>query len=120
MTININPDRIIREIRKEFSEEFPYLKIEFFQKGIRYKPTRKRDQSLSKDLKLGNTDMLDFKDDLKISGSMTVKELEKIFEDRTGLSVLVYRKSGNLWLEPTMTDNWTLEQQNENGRQISG
>jgi len=51
---------------------------------------------------------------------MTVKELEKIFEDRLGLSVLVYRKSGNLWLEPTMTDNWTLAQQNENGRQISG
>ena len=64
--------------------------------------------------------MLDFKDDLKISGSMTVKELEKIFDERLGLSVLVYRKSGNLWLEPTMTDNWTLEQQNENGRQISG
>ena len=120
MTININPDRIIQEIQKEFSEEFPYLKIEFFKKGVRYKPTRKRDQSLSKDLKLGNLNTPDLRDDLKITGSMTVKELEKTFEDRLGLSVLVYRKSGNLWLEPTMTDNWTLEQQNENGRQISG
>src|SRR5687767_2614591 len=106
MTIQIHPDRIIQEIQTEFSEEFPYLKIEFFRKGVRYKPTRKRDQSLSKDLKLGNINMLDFKDDLRITASMTVKELEKIFEDRLGLSVLVYRKSGNLWLEPTMTDNW--------------
>jgi hypothetical protein len=51
---------------------------------------------------------------------MTVIELEKTFEEMLGLSVLVYRKSGKLWLETTMTDNWTLAQQNENGRQISG
>jgi len=120
MTINITPERIINEIQKEFSEEFPYLKIEFFKQGVRYKPSRKNDQSLSKDLKLGNVKSFVLKEELKITGSMTVKELEKIFEERLGLSVLVYRKSGNLWLEPTMTDNWTLDQQNESGRQISG
>jgi hypothetical protein len=24
-----------------------------------------------------------------------------------------------LWLETTMTDNWTLQKQNENGREVS-
>ena len=120
MTINITPDRIIQEIQKEFNEEFPFLKLEFFKKGIRYKSAGKRTPSLSKELKLGNINMFQFKETLKISGSMSVKELENIFDKLFGLSVLVYRKSGNLWLETTMTDNWTLEQQNENGRQISG
>lgn len=120
MTINITPDRIIKEIQKEFNEEFPFLKIEFFKKGIRYKPSGRRDQSLSKDLKLGNIKLFDVKEGLKISGSMRVRELEKIFDEQLGLSVLVYRKSGNMWLETTMTENWTLEQQNEIGRQISG
>lgn len=119
MTINITPDRIIKEIQKEFNEEFPFLKMEFFQKGIKYK-AKKRAESLSKELTLGNVKMFHFKEDLKITGSMTVLELEKTFEDLLGLSVLIYRKSGKLWLETTMTDNWTLEQQNENGRQISG
>jgi hypothetical protein len=31
----------------------------------------------------------------------------------------VFRKSGNLWLETTMTDDWTLQQQNDHGYEIS-
>ena len=46
-------------------------------------------------------------------------ELEKIFKDQFGLAVQVFRKSGNLWLETTMTDNWTLQQQNNHGKEIS-
>ena len=44
---------------------------------------------------------------------------EKIFKDQFSLAVQVFRRSGNLWLETTMTDNWTLRQQNEHGREIS-
>jgi hypothetical protein len=33
--------------------------------------------------------------------------------------VQVSRKSGTLWLETTMTDSWTLGQQNEHGRELS-
>jgi hypothetical protein len=50
---------------------------------------------------------------------MKVKDLEKIFKDQFSLAMQVFRKSGNLWLETTMTDNWTLQQQNEHGREIS-
>ena len=50
---------------------------------------------------------------------MKVNELEKIFKDRFNLAVQVFRKSGNLWLETTMTDNWTLQQQNNHGGEIS-
>ena len=50
---------------------------------------------------------------------MKVNKLENIFKDQFNLAVQVFRKSGNLWLETTMTDNWTLQQQNNHGREIS-
>jgi len=50
---------------------------------------------------------------------MKVIDLEKMFKNRFNLSAQVFRKSGNLWLETTMTDNWTLLQQNNHGREIS-
>jgi hypothetical protein len=119
MTINITPDRIIKEVQKEFNEEFPFLRIEFFRKGHRYGRYFHREPVLSKELKVGAHRDLEKKNPFGITATMTVKELERKCEDELGLSIQVYRKSGNLWLETTMTDNWTLEQQNENGRQIS-
>ena len=50
---------------------------------------------------------------------MTVGELENIFKDQFGANVQVSRKSGSLWLETTLTDKWTLLQQNEQGKELS-
>jgi hypothetical protein len=54
-----------------------------------------------------------------VDESMTVLELENAFMDEFGLCVQVFRKSGNIWLETTMTDHWTLKQQSDHGREIS-
>src|SRR5205809_8043666 len=102
MTINITPDRIIKEVQKDFNEEFPFLKIEFFKKGYRFGRSFHREPVLSRELKVGGP-RSDKNDAFRITGSMTVKELERRCEDELGLSVQVYRKSGNLWLETTMT-----------------
>ena len=58
-------------------------------------------------------------DIIEIEERMKVSELEKLFKDKFKLAVQVFRKSGNLWLETTMTDNWSLLQQNNHGREIS-
>ena len=57
--------------------------------------------------------------DVEISEDMKVSDLEKLFKDNFKLAVQVFRKSGNLWLETTMTDNWTLLQQNNHVRELS-
>jgi hypothetical protein len=118
MTITITKDRIIKDIQKEFNLEFPFLKIEFFKKGYHTR-TAYKETGLSHEMMVGLNNLGSSLEGLQITGSMTVKELERKCEEALGLSVQVYRKSGNLWLETTMTDNWTLDQQNENGRQIS-
>jgi hypothetical protein len=50
---------------------------------------------------------------------MTVTDFENALMDQFGLSAQVFRRSGNLWLETTITDYWTLKQQNEHGREIT-
>jgi len=50
---------------------------------------------------------------------MTVAELEKMITEKYGMNVQVVRRSGNIWLETTMTDDWTLQQQNDHGREIT-
>ena len=50
---------------------------------------------------------------------MTVIDLEKKFREVFGLGIQVFRKSGKAWLETTLTDNWTLEEQNRQGEALS-
>jgi hypothetical protein len=56
---------------------------------------------------------------IELSDYMTVGELENILRTEFGLSAQVSRKSGILWLETTMTDKWTLKQQNDHGKELS-
>ena len=41
------------------------------------------------------------------------------FGEVYGLGVQVFRKSGNVWLETTVTDSWTLKEQNDQGESLS-
>jgi len=36
-------------------------------------------------------------------------------EDQFGLHVQIFRKSGDLWLQTSKTDEWTIEHQNARG-----
>lgn len=117
MRLRIAPDRLISDLQKEFNNAFPFLKIEFFQKRILPAPTLGQMLPHDKRIVEGQSAITD--GDIEISSDMKVKDLEKIFKDKFSLAAQVFRRSGNLWLETTMTDDWTLGQQNEHGREIS-
>ncbi len=120
MHLVINANKLIKDVQQEFTSAFPYLKIEFFRNGEvrkdRYPATMLIAQNRSlKDAWSRKKE----EGELDIPDTLTVGELENLFMDRFGLSVQVFRRSGNLWLETTMTDNWTLKQQNDHGKEIS-
>jgi hypothetical protein len=50
---------------------------------------------------------------------MKVIELEAMFTNYYALKTQVFRKSGKIWLETTVTDAWTLEEQNSQGETIT-
>jgi hypothetical protein len=119
MNIIINDHRKIFAIQKEFNEAYPFLKIEFFSK-----PHRSGGASSKKIMKqpgktIGECRILHNKGALTIMPEMTVAELEQNINDVYGLSVQIFRKSGNAWLETTRTDNWTLQEQNNQGKELS-
>ncbi|HEY6064062.1 MAG TPA: hypothetical protein VIV35_10665 [Chitinophagaceae bacterium] len=119
MYLHIAPNRIIGEIQKEFNEAFPFLKLEFFKTRSFSRADFMANQIIPSYRKIGDGQLAITDGDIEIVEEMKVKDLEKIFKDQFSLAAQVFRKSGNLWLETTMTDNWTLQQQNDHGREIS-
>ncbi len=119
MQLKITPERHIGEIQKEFNDTFPFLKLEFFNNKSFARNNFSSRQIIPRTRKLGDGQTGIKEDLITIEEEMKVSDLENIFRDKFKLAVQVFRKSGNLWLETTMTDSWSLLQQNNHGREIS-
>lgn len=119
MKITINDNRKIFAVQEAFTGVFPYLKLEFFSKP--HKPGGPSAKKLIKQpgKTLGDCRTVHNNGSIVITGNMTVGELEQRFADVYGLGVQVFRKSGKLWLETTVTDSWTLDRQNSQGESLS-
>ena len=118
MLLQIASTRLIGDIQKEFNAMFPFLKLEFFRVDENNAvPVIKR--FLPGKYAILNARRTRQEGLLEIDENMTVSNLENQFSLLYGLGVQVHRKSGNVWLETTMTDSWTLQKQNEHGREIS-
>lgn len=119
MKVIINDKRKIFAIQEEFNKLFPYLKLEFFSKP--HKPGGANGKKFIKhnSKTLGECRTIHNKGQITITPQMTVSDLEQRFGDVYGLGVQVFRQSGKVWLETTVTDNWTLEEQNSQGEALS-
>jgi hypothetical protein len=119
MELHIAPHRLISDIQDDFKKVFPFLKLEFFNIRQGTKSGFSARQIIPNTTKIGEGQQTITDGHIEILENMKVKDLEKLLKDQFSLAVQVFRKSGNLWLETTMTDNWTLLQQNTHGREIS-
>lgn len=105
-------------IQKQFSNEFPFLKIEFFKEPATDKKGIAKNRMYLSTEEPSTLKKINAPVNIQLSKNMTVVELEKLFETEAGLFVQVFRKSGNVWLETTATDDWTLNEQNEQGKNL--
>ena len=97
MKIVINKNSTVEMVQQQFNEQYPFLKIVF----------------------LKNIGGFTHRASIRMDPKRTVAELEKDFKQEAGVSIKIYRRSGNVWVESTLTSEWTLEQQNKEGEQIS-
>lgn len=114
MVLQISQNRTLKETQDEFNSAYPYLRIEFYRNtepGFARRHLNSIMPMTAAGLRQGG--------DLEINDLMTVGQLENAFREKFGLNVQVSRRSGTLWLETTMTNNWTLKQQNDHGRELS-
>jgi hypothetical protein len=118
MVIEVLRSRTVGEVQQDFSQQYPFLKIDFYKDGYQKPAAPGVRQKLAIGTRL--LTLMNFREGaLDICDEMTVGQLESTFRDRFGLNAQVSRKSGPVWLETTVTDKWTLKQQNEHGRELS-
>lgn len=119
MKMIIQNARTIHDIQEEFNAMFPYLKLEFFSKlHDPGKPSHLKFK-LPPEQTLGESRTVHNEGEIIITPQLTVNELEQQFGDLFGLGVQVFRKTGSSWIETIMTDNETLQEQNEEGENLT-
>ena len=112
----IDDKKTISEIQSEFTALYSGLKIEFYkQKHQAHEGSRKVDQYHA-DTVLSNIRDQHKSGELTISNLITAADLESAFESKFGLYVQVFRRSGNIWLQTSATDDWSLQKQHEKAR----
>jgi hypothetical protein len=117
MELVLTYQETVKDIKKQFSSLFPYLKLECFTEphvAGQGSPYRKM---VPQSTQLGEIDGILREGELALKPDTTVKELELAFQQGFGLPVQVFRKQKEVWIETTRTDNLTLAEQNQMGRE---
>ncbi len=112
MTLDITSERSMGSLQTEFSEAFPGLKLAFFSKPHReFKGSAAKFLLQDREVPLSQLSSKLQAGELELGPETVVMDLEQEFEKKFGLHVQVFRKSGNIWLETSVTDNLTLAEQ---------
>ena len=120
MELIITPATFLDKIRDEFNRNFPHLKLAFYKdyQGERRLTIDERING-SRLLAMEISQKEDFYGKFNFDGTMTVYRFEKLFLDKFGLIVQIFRKSANLWLVTAGTDLLTLNDQEQIGREMT-
>lgn len=113
MKLDLTSHTTIGDIQAAFSAYFPNLKLTFFSKSHKaYKSSAAKFLIQDKAALLSSlSPKLSQPAVLLLENEMPVWQLERLFEEEFGLHVQVFRRSGQIWLETSKTDDLTLEQQ---------
>ena len=117
--IKIIDAKKISTLQEEFHEAFPFLKLEFFHHRHKSFEGSVKKDILNPDTTLKQCRKKKTEGAILLKETMKVTEIEHLFQDVFGLSAQVFRKSGRSWIETTVTDDWTLKQQNDEGKELS-
>jgi hypothetical protein len=120
MSIIITKDKKIREVQQDFNSFFPYLQVEFFIINEKNSAAKDRVCIFDRNKKIGEfSQNLDAAVNFIITPGHKLTDLEKELQEKFGLSVQIFRKSGRVWLDTVNTNSWTLEQQNRYGEELN-
>ena len=106
----------ISDLQSAFNKAYPFLRIEFYKETI--PKVFKGQKYLSNTLPLAEAG-LTHSGRMSINDLTTVDEFENKLNNSFGLKIHTFRKSGTMWLEITKTGNWTLQRQNQEGKELT-
>jgi hypothetical protein len=118
MEIIIEAGKTFGKVQEEFTQTFPYLKIDLVSTNILSKELYlTKENGDSKENGYNKVD--DNNSFIILTDNITVKELVYEFKELFNLSVKVQRKSDGHWVETILTENWTLTKQNLEGKNLA-
>jgi hypothetical protein len=111
MVLYLDNDTQVKALQDKFNALYPFLQLHFI-KTFREdgKPLKKIVKGLPEQRLKEITGSI-LPGMVSIDGNCTVEEILDNFRAH-GVTVQVYRKSGTLWVETSLTEDWTLERQN--------
>ena len=116
MNIQIHSSQHILDVQNAFSAIYPHLKLQFFSKAH-----GENKGSFSKFLIHDRNTLLAALNPALTEGSVSIAAdtktwaLEHAFETEFQLHVQVFRQSGSIWLETSISDQLTLAEQEAKG-----
>ena len=119
MHLEINDNTILENLQHTFTNFYPYLTIEFYRgQHHRYEAS---DETVRIDPLKKVCDVLDthISTLLEIQPWYKVKDIEKEFQERIGISIQIMKKEKEDWEQTTGLDNLTLRDLNILGRNSS-
>ena len=113
--MKIHPDMTVDQLVIAFSESYPGLRLELYNVAHKEGENSSADSEIDHSVKLSDLNSTLKAQDWQVDPQMTVADFEAGFKDNFGLNIQVFRRSNNVWLQTSATDNWTLEVQNRKG-----
>jgi hypothetical protein len=115
MYIEINDNTTLQDIQEKFSEYYPYLQIEFYNKGHKKYEMSDKKNVIYPGKTIGEIKKTHLSALLEIQPSYKVADVEREFQQRFGLSVQVFWNEKDTWQQTTGMDDFTLKELNEMG-----
>jgi hypothetical protein len=116
MHLDINDNTRLSEIQEVFANFYPYLRIRFFREGHKRYESSPETEELDPQQTIGELKQTHTSGLLEMQPSSTIASVENEFLRRFSLSVQIYQKQGENWLQTTGVDSFTLKEANELGR----
>lgn len=120
MDILLDKWRKVDDVQAEFNGAYPYLMLCFVNNERKPLTSATKTTLATKDfITIGDLNPNLKPCTIEVDSLMAVSDLEKQVSACINMPVKILRKSGNVWLETSITNHWTLAMQNEHAREIS-
>ncbi len=111
MSMTVNPNTTVNELMCQFAEHFPFLRLALYE-GVGNKKRAATENDFA--LKNGTSSV-----EVIFESTTKVRDFIDYLEKLLGWKVQILRSSGKLYIETSVTDQWTLDRQNQEGAELS-
>ena len=119
MEIRISSSQTLQQVKDAFHELLPFMKIEFFKHSHHEGEGSPKSDMIQGDLLIGDLVYGHEEGTISFDWDTKVFELEEKLNEYFGLNVQIFRKSGNLYLESTISDEWSLSRVKEEAEEFN-